>query len=218
MRCFGDARRCQENRKPALAHRKQELFATAVRSPSELRYPKRVNTPAHLIALPLSASPRRKRGAPLGGRRSERGMTLLELIVASFVLLVLASAALPVVRVTIQRSKEEQLHKALRQMRDAIDRYKDYADRNLIRVELGSEGYPPDLETLVKVTQIGAGSDRKVRFLRRIPVDPMTGRADWNLQSVQDDPDSTSWGGSNVFDVHSKSQGTALDGTRYADW
>ena len=160
---------------------------------------------------------------PLGGLRgrptsSERGVTLLELIIASFVLLILASAALPIVRVTVVRSKEERLHKALREIRDAIDRYKDYADRNLIRVELGSEGYPPNLETLVKSVQIGAGSDRKVRFLRRIPVDPMTGHADWNLQSIQDDPDSTSWGGSNVFDVHSKSQGTALDGTRYADW
>lgn len=189
-----------------------------MRGRSELRYPNKVNTPAHLIAPPVSPSPRGKRTAPLGGRRSERGITLLELIVASSILLILASAALPVVRVTIQRSKEEQLHKALREVRDAIDRYKDYADRNLIRVELGSEGYPPDLETLVKVTQIGAGTDRKVRFLRRIPLDPMTGRADWNLQSIQDDPDSTSWGGSNVFDVHSKSQGTALDGTRYAEW
>lgn len=205
--------------KPALWRGEQEFFATAVRSPSELRYPKRMNTPAHLTARPLPASvPQGKRTAPLAGRRSQRGMTLLELIIASTILLVLASAALPVVRVTIQRSKEEQLHKTLRQMRDAIDRYKDYADRNLMRVEVGSEGYPPDLETLVKVTQIGAGSDRKARFLRRIPVDPMTGRAEWNLQSVQDDPDSTSWGGSNVFDVHSKSQGTALDGTRYADW
>lgn len=152
------------------------------------------------------------------GKRGEKGVTLLELIIASAVLLILASAALPVVRVTIVRSKEEQLHKALREIRNAIDRYKDYADRNLIRVEVGSEGYPPDLEMLVKGVQIGAGSDRKVRFLRRIPVDPMTGRADWNLQSVQDDPDSTSWGGNNVFDVHSKSQGTALDGTKYADW
>ena len=166
---------------------------------------------------------RGKRTALVGGlggrlRRSETGVTLLELIIASFVLLIVASAALPVVRVTIVRSKEVQLHKELRQIRDAIDHYKDYADRNLIRVELGSEGFPPDLETLVKGIQIGAGSDRKVRFLRRIPVDPMTGRADWNLQSIQDDPDSTSWGGSNVFDVHSKSQATALDGTRYADW
>jgi len=125
---------------------------------------------------------------------------------------------MPVVRVTIVRTREAQLHKALREIRNAIDRYKDYADRNLIRVEAGSEGYPSDLDTLVKGVLIGPGSDRKVRFLRRIPVDPMTGRAEWNLQSIQDDPDSTSWGGGNVFDVHSKSQGTALDGTRYADW
>ena len=125
---------------------------------------------------------------------------------------------MPVVRVTIVRTREAQLHKSLREIRNAIYRYKDYADRNLIRVEAGSEGYPPDLDTLVKGVLIGPGSDRKVRFLRRIPVDPMTGRAEWNLQSIQDDPDSTSWGGGNVFDVHSKSQGTALDGTRYADW
>ena len=151
-------------------------------------------------------------------KRSEAGVTLLELFIASSLLVILASAALPIVRTTIVRSKEVQLHRALRQIRDAIDRYKDYADRNLIRVEVGSEGYPPDLETLVKGVQIGAGSDRKVRFLRRIPVDPMTGRAEWNLQSVQDDPDSRSWGGNDVFDVHSKSQGTALDGTKYADW
>ncbi|PYT80380.1 MAG: general secretion pathway protein GspG [Acidobacteria bacterium] len=143
---------------------------------------------------------------------------MLELIIASSILLILASAAMPVVRVTIVRTREAQLHKALREIRNAIDRYKDYADRNLIRVEAGSEGYPPDLDTLVKGVLIGPGSDRKVRFLRRIPVDPMTGRAEWNLQSIQDDPDSTSWGGGNVFDVHSKSQGTALDGTRYADW
>ena len=142
----------------------------------------------------------------------------MELIIATSILLVLASAALPVVRFSVQRQREAQLHKALREVRDAIDHYKDYADRNLIRVEVGSEGYPPDLQTLVKVVQIGAGSDRKVRFLRRIPVDPMTGRAEWKLQAVQDDPDSTSWGGKNVFDVHSKSRATALDGSHYADW
>lgn len=149
-------------------------------------------------------------------RRSDSGVTLLELIIASSILLVLATAALPVVRFSVQRKKEAQLHKALRDIRNAIDNYKDYADRNLIRVEVGSEGYPPDLDTLVKPIQVGA--DRKIRFLRRIPVDPMTGRAEWNLQAVQDDPGSTSWGGKNVFDVHSKSQGTALDGTHYADW
>ncbi len=189
-----------------------------------MRYPDKVNFWADFIGLPTKRSPARRRSiavlraAPRQRKDPGKGFTLLELIIASFILLVLASAALPMVRVTIVRSKEVQLHKALREIRDAIDRYKDYADRNLIRVEVGSEGYPPDLETLVKGVQIGAGSDRKVRFLRRIPVDPMTGRAEWNLQSVQDDPDSTSWGGGNVFDVHSKSQGTALDGTKYADW
>lgn len=169
-------------------------------------------------ALACGAKPAPLQPAKKGRRCSESGITLLELIIAASILLVLASAALPVVRFSVQRTKEAQLHKALRQIRDAIDHYKDYADRNLIRVEVGSEGYPPDLETLVKPIQIGAGSDRKARFLRRIPVDPMTGRAEWNLQSVQDDPDSTSWGGKNVFDVHSKSQGSALDGTKYADW
>jgi len=148
----------------------------------------------------------------------ELGMTLLELIIASSILLILSSAALPVLRYTIVRQKEAELHRDLREMRDAIDRYKDYSDRGMIRVEAGSEGYPPDLDTLVKGTNIGAGQDQKIRFLRRIPKDPITGRAEWNLQAVQDDPDSTSWGGKNVFDVHSKSQGTALDGTKYSGW
>jgi general secretion pathway protein G len=149
---------------------------------------------------------------------SEAGMTLLELIIACSILVVLSSAALPVARFSILHRKEEELHRDLREMRDAIDRYKDLADRNLIRVELGSEGYPPDLETLVTGVQLGASSDRKIRFLRRIPVDPITGRAEWGLRAVQDDPDSTSWGGKNVFDVYSKSQATASDGTRYANW
>ena len=145
-------------------------------------------------------------------------MTLLELIIACSILLILSSAALPVVKYTIMRQKEAELHRDLREMRDAIDRYKDAADRTQIRVELGSEGYPPDLETLVNGVQLGAGSDRKIRFLRKIPVDPMTGRAEWGLRAVQDDPDSRSWGGSNVFDVYSKSTGTAMDGTKYSDW
>lgn len=149
---------------------------------------------------------------------SEAGMTLLELIIASSILLILAASALPAVRFIIVRPKEAELRRDLREMRNAIDRYKDYSDLNLIRVKLGSEGYPPDLETLVKGVQVGASDTNKVRFLRRMPIDPMTGHADWNLQSVQDDPDATSWGGNDVFDVHSKSQGTALDGTRYADW
>jgi general secretion pathway protein G len=154
------------------------------------------------------------------GRRisDEAGTTLLELIVACSILIVLSTAALPIARYSILHRKEAELRRELREMRDAIDRYKDAADRNLIRVEVGSEGYPPDLETLVKGVQLGAGDDRRIRFLRRIPVDPVTGRAEWGLRAVQDDPDSTSWGGKNVFDVYSKSQATATDGTRYADW
>ena len=145
-------------------------------------------------------------------------MTLLELIIACSILLILSSAALPIARYSIVRQKETELHRNLREIRNAIDRYKDLADRNQIRVEVGSEGYPPDLETLVNGVQLGASSDRKIRFLRRIPVDPITGRAEWGLRAVQDDPDSTSWGGKNIFDVYSKSMGTALDGTRYAEW
>lgn len=235
-------------------------------------------------------------------RFRQAGMTLLELIIACAILMILASAAMPVARYTVQRKKEAELRSDLREMRDAIDRYKDAADRNLIRVEVGTEGYPPDLDTLVKgvdmvsqqnaagiagatnpaqpaaaltnpggassgfgasgfgsssfgssgsgfgstgsglgssgfggSTGLGAsgqtnssgsgnssnqGQDlvRHVRFLRRIPVDPMTGKAEWGMRSVQDDPDSTSWGGKNVFDVFSKSTGTALDGTMYSDW
>jgi general secretion pathway protein G len=149
---------------------------------------------------------------------SERGMTLLELILACAILMILSSAALPIARFTIIHKKEELLRYNLRQMRDAIDRYKDLADSNKIRVEVGTEGYPPDLETLVKGVKVGAGDDKKIRFLRRIPVDPMTGQADWGLRAVSDDPDSRSWAGKNVFDVYSKSQGTASDGTKYGDW
>jgi general secretion pathway protein G len=149
---------------------------------------------------------------------SEAGMTLLELIIACAILMVLSSAALPIAKYTIIRQREAELRRDLREMKDAIDRYKDAADRNQIRVEIGSEGYPPDLETLVKGVQLGASSDRKIRFLRKIPIDPMTGQADWGLRAVQDDADSTSWGGKNVFDVYSKSTGTALDGTKYSDW
>src|SRR6202045_3505262 len=149
---------------------------------------------------------------------SEAGMTLLELILACAILLILSSSALPIARYTIVHKKEELLSYQLRQMRDAIDRYKDLADSNKIRVEVGTEGYPPDLETLVKGVKLGAGDDKKIRFLRRIPIEPMTGQAEWGLRCVSDDPDSTSWCGKNVFDVYSKSQATASDGTRYANW
>jgi general secretion pathway protein G len=152
------------------------------------------------------------------GRRSQAGMTLLELIIASMILAVLSTAALPVVRFTILRSKEYELHRDLRDMRRAIDAYKDDADRNLLRTEVGSEGYPPDLDTLVKGLAVGGTGTDKKRYLRRVPLDPMTGRADWGMRSIQDDFDSSSWGGGNVFDVYSKSQATALDGTKYSDW
>ena len=151
---------------------------------------------------------------------SEAGMTLLELIIACSILLILSSMALPIARFTIIREREKELRMDLREMRNAIDKYKDLADQQKIRVEVGSEGYPPDLDTLVKGVAVGGGgaTGKNMRFLRRVPVDPMTGHADWGLRSVQDDPDSTSWGGNNVFDVYSKSTGTALDGTPYSTW
>jgi general secretion pathway protein G len=149
---------------------------------------------------------------------AQSGMTLLELIIACAILLILSSAALPIARFSIMHRKEAELRRTLREIRDAIDRYKDAADNHAFRTEVGSENYPPDLDTLVKGVSVGANSDRKLRFLRRIPVDPMTGRADWGMRCVSDDPDSASWCGKNVFDVYSKSTATASDKTRYSDW
>jgi len=145
----------------------------------------------------------------------KHGFTVVELIVAMTILMILTAAAVPVVRVTIQRNKERDLRHALWEMRDAIDRYKDAADRGGFQVKVDSQGYPPDIETLVK----GVDSNgKKMRFLRRIPVDPMTGKTEWGQRSMQDEPDSDSWGGQNVFDVYTKSEGTALDGTKYKTW
>jgi general secretion pathway protein G len=147
--------------------------------------------------------------------RRRRGVTLVELMIAITILMILTGAAVPIVRVQIKREKEVELRRDLWEMRDAIDRYKDLADRNAFQIKVGSEGYPPDLETMVK----GVDSQgKKIRFLRRIPRDPMTGNTEWGMRSMQDDPQSTSWGGQNVFDVFTKSSGTALDGTKYADW
>ena len=206
-------------------------------------------------------------------RNSEAGLTLIELVLACGILLILSSAAVPLARVTIMRQRESELRRDLREMRDAIDRYKDAADKNQIRTEVGSQGYPPDLQTLVdgvtvsqggntggisasalagasgtaqfgsigttqqnpgatggasgtsplgsSASQVGqamSATPSKVRFLRKIPVDPMTGKADWGMRAVQDDPDSDSWGGGNVFDVYSQSTGSAGDGTKYANW
>ena len=131
------------------------------------------------------------------------------------IVMVLTSVALPVVRIRIQRERETEVRRALWDMRDAIDRYKDAADRGAFQVKLGSEGYPPDLQTLVDGVDVNG---TKLRFLRRIPIDPLSGNTDWGLRSVQDDPDSTGWGGQDVFDVYTKSNGTALDGTKYSDW
>lgn len=147
--------------------------------------------------------------------RFVRGFSLVELIVAIVILMVLTSMAVPYVQITIKREKERELRYDLWNMRDAIDRYKDASLRGAFQVKVGSEGYPPDLETLVNGVDVGG---KKMRFLRKIPTDPMTGRQEWGMRSVQDDPNSESFGGQNVFDVFSKSEGSALDGTKYKDW
>jgi len=148
-------------------------------------------------------------------RHSQQGLTLVELIVAVTIMAILAVAVVPMTRLTIRREKERELRRDLWEMRDAIDRYKDMADQGKFQTKLGTEGYPPDLDTLVKGVDIGG---KKMRFLRRIPVDPMTGKNEWGMRSMTDDPDSDSWGGNDVFDVFSKSEGTAIDGTKYKDW
>jgi general secretion pathway protein G len=144
-----------------------------------------------------------------------RGFTLVELIVATAILVILTGLAVPMARVAIKREKERELRTDLWALRDAIDRYKDAADRGAFQIKVGSEGYPPDLDTLVKGVDVGG---KKMRFLRRIPTDPMTNSTEWGLRSMQDDPASDSWGGQNVFDVFTKAQGTGLDGTEYKDW
>jgi general secretion pathway protein G len=205
-----------------------------------------MNRPAHMRRQ--SSARRVRRGVrPAARLGSNAGLTLIELILTCGILLILSSAAIPLLRVTIQHRRESELRYNLRQMRDAIDRYKDDADKNLIRTEVGSQNYPPDLQTLVDGVDIstagGTGGvsaaavatasngsatasasqsatdlPTKVRYLRQIPVDPMTGKSDWGLRAIQDDADSTSWGGHNVFDVYSQSQATASDGTKYSDW
>jgi general secretion pathway protein G len=154
-------------------------------------------------------------GPPVTARASERGLTLVELIVTVAILSILASVAYPIARFQIQRQKEQVLRDDLWTMRHAIDKYKDAADRHAFQTSIDSNGYPPDLETLVNGVDV---QGKKVKFLRQIPIDPMTGKKDWALRSMQDDPDSDSWGGQDVFDVHSASDGTALDGTKYNTW
>ena len=155
----------------------------------------------------ISARPIRKQG--------ERGLTLVELIVTVAILAILAAGAAPIARYKVKREKERELKYDLWTMRDAIDKYKDAADKGAFQTKVDSQNYPPDLETLVNGVDV---QSKKVRFLRHIPIDPMTGKQEWGLRSMQDDPTSDSYSGNSVFDVYSKSQGTALDGTKYSDW
>src|ERR1700691_486699 len=148
-------------------------------------------------------------------RRGERGLTLVELIVTVAILSILASAAVPLRILDVKRQRERELRRDLWEMRDAIDHYKDAADKGAIQTKVDSQNYPPDLDTLVNGVDV---QGKKVKFLRRIPVDPMTNNTDWGMRSMQDDPDSQSYGGQSVFDVYSKSQGTGLDGTKYSTW
>ena len=185
----------------------------------ELRRSRQLQAPR---ALPESPDRRglawvlhERNGQGKGRRKGQTGLTLVELIVTVAILGVLASAAVPIARFKVQRDKERELRYDLWQMRDAIDKYKDAADKDAFMTKVDSQGYPPDLEELVKGVDV---QGKKVKFLRKIPVDPMTGKAEWGLHSMQDDPKSDSYGGQSVFDVYSKSTGTALDGTKYSDW
>ena len=150
--------------------------------------------------------------------RWKRGYTMVEMVVVCALLVIVAAVALPTAKYSIKRGKEMELRQALRQMRNAIDEFKRYSDAGLIPVELGTDGYPSELEILIEGVEVIGQIDKSVRFLRRIRVDPMTGEAEWGLRSFQDDFDSDSWGGENVFDVYSLSEGVGLDGVPYQEW
>jgi general secretion pathway protein G len=170
----------------------------------------------------LATIGRRHTQDSINGQRGQAGYTFVEMLVVATILLVLASAIMPLAKVTSQRMREAELRRALREMRTAIDKYKDAADTGQIGsldIKAGSENYPPDLETLVEgVTAANDATGRKLKYLRKIPTDPMTRSTEWGLRSYQDKPDSTRWGGQNVFDVYTTSDATALDGTKYKDW
>jgi general secretion pathway protein G len=154
--------------------------------------------------------------------RADRGYTFIELLVVSAIVMLLASAVMPLARVTATRQREAELRRALREVRTAIDRYKDAADAQQIaslEIKVGSEGYPADLQVLVDGVAVqNDASGRKLKFLRRIPVDPMTRSTDWGKRSYQDEANASRWGGQNVFDIYTRFEGTALDGTKYRDW
>jgi len=150
--------------------------------------------------------------------RGQAGYTLAELVMVAAVMVILAGAALPAVKFTARRTKEMELRHDLRTMREAIDTYKRFSDMGHLAVDVGTEGYPAELEDLVEGVEIAGQIDRKLKLLRRIPVDPMTGEAEWGMRSFQDEPDSDSWGGENVFDVYSLSNGVGLNGVPYREW
>jgi general secretion pathway protein G len=159
--------------------------------------------------------PRRRE---MKGVTANQGFTLVEMIATMAIMMILAGAAIPIARVHAQRTREIELHRSLREIRDAIDRYKDLSDRGMIPTDANTYGYPKDLDTLVNGVVLKGASTTKYKFLRRLPVDPMTNKATWGERSMQDDPDAKSWGGENVFDVYSLSPGIALDNTQYSDW
>ena len=150
--------------------------------------------------------------------KSERGFTLIELIATITIIAILVGMALPLARNSVKRERENELHIALREMREAIDRYKQFSDDGRIEVPTDTEGYPQSLEALVEGVQLLGQAGKNIKFLRRIPIDPMTNSTDWGMRSIQDEAESQSWGGQNVFDVYTKSDGIAFDGTRYRDW
>lgn len=150
--------------------------------------------------------------------RDAHGFTVVELAIVAAMIAILTAMVVPIARYTVKRQKELELKGQLRVMRDSIDKFKQYSDSGLIQIQLGSEGYPADLDVLVDgVPQIGQ-INKKLKFLRQVPIDPMTGKAEWGLRAYQDEPDSIAWGGQNVYDVHSLSGGRAIDGSYYKDW
>jgi general secretion pathway protein G len=161
---------------------------------------------------------RRRTNAGFTRRRTNAGFTMVELAVVAAMIAILAAMVIPVARYSLRRQKEIELRHQLRTMREAIDKYKQLSDAGLIPITLGGEGYPPDLETLVKGVNLVGKVDKKQKFLRRIPIDPITGKEEWGLRSYQDEADSFAWGGQNVYDVYTLSEGKALDGTLYKDW
>ena len=158
------------------------------------------------------------RPRPLRPSRSQAGYTLAELVMVAAVMVILAGVALPSVKFTARRTKEMELRSDLRDMRSAIDEYKRYSDMGLIPVDLGTDGYPKDLDVLVEGVELAGQVDKKLKLLRRIPVDPMTGEAEWGLRSYQDEADATSWGGEDVYDVYSLSGAVGLNGVPYREW